>query len=312
MITFIFVLLTMPVFAASQMEPNLGFKKIAVFPIQSDINYGPVLEKAWIAARASLTKNQIYYVATKAFMKEKDAFQPRGDLSVLDVVTVSRLLDAEAVITFSLAGRDFTLRLFDGNTGQIFWRYTYRFSTFTPIENQLESVTAQLTADLHASIPYHGLVRANLDKRVMVQNQSKLTVSGVLFSGETAAVGDPVQFVRLNRISMEPLFQNGGQSVVIAEGFVSQIDGDNVTVQLTQVSEKQTLLGSDLIRLPKEAERRERSLNLISQKSNRGTEFVATELKLIERETDEQKAAKGLVITGSFITSIVGFLLLAL
>ena len=290
------------------------FRKIAVFPIKTDEIYSAAnLDEAWMGVRAELTKGEQFFVATKAFMKQSDAFQPRGELSTIDAVGISQLLDSDAIIALWIERRELHFDVYESQNGSKLWQYTYSFNPSLPVEDQIVRVCISLAKDLIATIPFQGTVReSKIDKRIIFKEDGISLAQITVPQKGAVSIGDPVQFVRLKRISLEPLFQTGGAVTVFGEGFVNRMDGDEILVQVTKLAPGETLHISDLVRLPKEVERREKELLLVNRSTKVSVDSVAQKLELIDRKEEERATGKGLVTASAFISSIVGFLLLAL
>jgi hypothetical protein len=287
---------------------HLLVRRIAAFPVQAPAAFSAGAERAWWKIREELTSNRRFLIASKQFMIRKEVFQPRGEMEEADAVILGKLLDANAMIVTYLKDRQLTMIAYSGVNGMTLWRNSVALHPSLPVGEQLEPSALKLVRDFIASIPYQGflIVDPLIGKAIYDQGSSTLAKIEV---GTDAQVqkGDPVQFVRIT--GMGPLFQEGGQMTVIAEGTVVQVESDIVTVEVKRVSDMQLLKEKTAVRLPKEAQRLQESYAFKDKfRRQLGPEMLSADLSPPETESQQHKP---LLTTLSAIGSFALMILLA-
>ncbi len=312
--------------AAAQVEHQL-LRRVPVFPIQTELTRpnsfstttGPdftgsvkpeALDEAWWQVREQLTESRRLLVASKQFLIKNDVFQPRGELQPADVILLGKLLDAHALVTIQLKGRQLEMRAYDGSNGFLLWNKSLGLHPSLTISDQIAGVARRLARDFTASIPYQAFTVLDplVGKVVFEEGDVQLAQidAGVTGSIKT---GDPVQWIRITTTNAAALFQGGGRLVVFAEGRVVKVEQGIATIEILRATSLDEIKEFSLVRLPVEAERLRRA-DLISD-DVRGTfsvELVQPELtpaELFKREN------KPLVATMSWISSLAALLLLA-
>lgn len=308
----IILMLSVPQLVHADDEQGV-IRRVVVFPIKTDQAYGDSLDEAWFRMREVLVGNQRFLVASKQFMVQKDVFQPRGTLSPADAIILGKLLDGHAIITTFIEGRDVHMSVYDGEDGATIWENHESMHPSRPVQDQIAPTCQKLMRDFIASVPYQGfVVRDTLEKGLVFRKDDRQMVKVDVGVAAKIAVGDPVQFVHLNRTSLKPLFLGGGQVSVFAEGVVSAIDKNILSVEVTRVSKREKLQEYDLVALPKENQRLRDEAGLFAKESaSLNPYLVSKDMQVIENESKKQPAKPYLTAVG-FLTSITAFLLLAL
>jgi hypothetical protein len=188
---FIFVLIQSSAHAA--IEHTL-LRKLAVFPIAS-ANFSNS-EDAWWQMRELLTKDQRFFVASRRFMMNRGVFQPRKDLKPADIIILSRILDAQAIVVTFVQDRALKMRVYEGVNGYRLWEGDAEFHPALPINDQIVRVSSQLVASFINSIPYQGYQMTDelIGKPVYEEGEEKLAkvhVGGQL----KLEVGDQAQWI---------------------------------------------------------------------------------------------------------------------
>ena len=301
---------------ASDIE-HLLLRRVVVFPIkvESNPNDGGIIDssvadEAWWQAREELSHSHRFLVASKQFLVRSDAYQPRGELQPADSIILGKLLDAHALITWQLRGRQLDVQIYDGATGLLLWTKIVTLHPSLTVQDQLAGLTRRLMQDFVATIPYQGFTIVDSLVGRPSYKQGDLTVAQVDLGTESGAqTGDVVQWVRITATTAAPLFQGGSEMRVFAEGRVLKLDNGIATVEVERVDKQHPIAENSLVRLPREAE------HLINTFAIRDTiktsltpELAALEASPMERESRERRP---LITTLSVVGTIAAFLLLA-
>ena len=124
-----------------------------------------------------------------------------------------------------------------------------------------------------------------------------------------AQPGDIVQWIRIAPISVDPLFQGGGKTVVFAEGKIAKVEQGVAVVEIQRASSLKDLKEYSLVRLPREADRLAKAFALNDKaRATLTPSLVAPEAAPMDQIAKERKP---LATTLSIITSVAAFLLLA-
>lgn len=284
-------------------------RRMVVFPIQVERTYASVAEEIWWDLRAKLTESKRYLVASRNFMESKDVFQPRGELSSADAIILGRLLDAHALITLRLNERKLVLRAYDGREGNLLWERSLELHPSLPMSKQLPNACEKLLYDFLAAIPYQGsLVVDGLAGRAVYKEGDSYRAKMEIGVDTKVNIGDQVQVINFNVVSLEPAFDKGGEVQVLAEGQVVKVESGLVTLQLDRISDVKLIKEGSLVRLPGELKRLQEtySIGLGQQKIEVG--FIDNSRKL----TDKEKERKPLVTALSFLANLVVILVVAL
>ena len=247
---------------ASELDHKV-VRRLTVFPFKVPSAFKEVAEDSWWEVRKFLTDKKKFLVASRRFLVQKEVLQPRGALQPADVLILGRLLDAHALITFFLEDDQYQLEAYDGRTGQTLWRGKIELNTSLPKSVQLKSATMRLAQDFIQAFPYQGFVMEDkLRSSVVYQQEGEWYFDGFTGLDFPANPGDPVQVVRLTSTSLRPLFEDGGERKLMAEGVVAERLRDRVRVKLSATSANARLQHFDLLRFPKEFQKIEQQLTL--------------------------------------------------
>jgi hypothetical protein len=300
------LLLMAPAFARAQTEYSV-LRRLVAFPVDAP-NFAAGADKAWWKIREELTTNRRFLIASKQFMIRKDVFQPRKEMEPSDVILLGKLLDAQGLIVTYLRDRQLFMSVYSGETGITLWKNQYQLHPSVPISDQLEGAALKLIQDFVSSIPYQGfqIVDPLIGKTVFEEGwamYSKVEVG----TDASAQKGDAVQWVR--HTGSSPLFQEGGQVTIIAEGVVADIERDILTVEIRRVTDLSLLKEKSLVRLPKEQQRLQEAFALKDRfKKQLSPEMLIADMK---PSTPESNQNRSLLTAVSSIASFAALVLLA-
>jgi len=123
------------------------------------------------------------------------------------------------------------------------------------------------------------------------------------------SVGDAAQLVRVKPANLNPLFQQGMNIEVYAEGAVIKVDRSVITVQVTHKQTDAEIVAEALVRIPDELKRMREAYGMTEDPmKNIGIEMYRTK---DEELNDKQKEHKPLVTALGFIGNLAAILLLA-
>lgn len=302
-----FVVLSLDSLCWGQVQHEV-VRRVSVFPMTAPAEYLDAADKAWWAVREELTSKARFLVASTQFLKQKDVYQARSELSPADAITLGSVLDANALVTLILQDRKMTMFVYDGEYGRTLWRMTASLNPAVPVPDQLTSVAQKLTQDFIASIPYQGFVITDpiIGKPVYKERKKTLVKVDVGLNSQVN-VGDPVQLVRVETVNLQPLFLDGGRVEVFAEGHVVQVDRKSVVVEIER-SSKDNIEELAAVRFPKELARLQEQLHLKDRLKTVNSNVLATEMNPTQERVREYKP---LVLAVTFIANLAAFLLLA-
>jgi len=295
--------------ALAESEHRL-MRRLVVFPMRTEKGFEAIGDESWWQARDQLTKSRRFLVASKQFLVKNDAFQARGELEPADAIILGRLLDAHALVTIQLAGRNLTLLAYDGGNGLTLYRRQVTLHPAKTIGDQLPQLTRRLVDDFVATIPYQGYTTLDALVGTAVFQEGGLKYADVdLGVGSGVKVGDLVQWVRVTPTSLNPVFQGGSTLFAFAEGRIVRINEGLAVVEIVRVRSLKDIAEHSLVRVPHEAER-VLTENTLAEKPRPTltVELVSPEANPVEQVNKERRP---LLTTLSFIGSIAGFLLLA-
>ncbi|MEQ1877196.1 MAG: hypothetical protein ABL958_11150, partial [Bdellovibrionia bacterium] len=215
-----FIMVALLFFAVMRAQAQTEYsvlRRLVAFPVDTPSTFAGGADKAWWKVREELTNNRRFLIASKQFMIRKDVFQPRKEMEPADIVLLGKLLDAQGLIVTFLKDRQLQMVVYNGETGVTLWRNQYQLHPSVPISDQLESAALKLIQDFVSSVPYQGfqIVDPLLGRPVFEEGRAMYAKVEV-GSDATVQKGDAVQWVRLTGSS--PLFQEGGQVTIVAEG----------------------------------------------------------------------------------------------
>ncbi len=306
-----FIMVALLFFAVTRAQAQTEYsvlRRLVAFPVDASSTFAGGADKAWWKVREELTNNRRFLIASKQFMIRKDVFQPRKEMEPADIVLLGKLLDAQGLIVTFLKDRQLQMVVYNGETGVTLWRNQYQLHPSVPISDQLESAALKLIQDFVSSVPYQGfqIVDPLLGRPVFEEGRAMYAKVEV-GSDATVQKGDAVQWVRLTGSS--PLFQEGGQVTIVAEGVVADIERDILTVEIRRVTDLNLLKEKSLIRLPKEQQRLIDAFALKDRfKKQLSPEMLVADMK---PSTAESSASRSLLTAVSSIASFAALILLA-
>lgn len=294
---------------ATSQYPTGYLKKLVVFPMDNSKGYEKLAEDSWWKVRETLTDTKRFLVASKRFLVQKDALQPRSKLSPSDAILLGQLLESDALILMGIKNREVTITVYACVDGSLLWTRALPLHPSLPIEKQLVDSSLKLIRDFIASIPFHGLQILDplIGKPVFEEGDVRLAKVDV-GSNTRVVAGDPVQWVSVEKTTGAPLFIGGAQTNVIAEGEVIKNENGILLVEIKRLKSLDLLKTHSLLRLPKEAEFL--ATNHALQTSNP----LAPELRYtpLPPSRPEGEKSKPLVTALVSIANFLAFLLLAL
>jgi hypothetical protein len=285
-------------------------RRLVVFPMRTEKGFEAIGDESWWQARDQLTKSRRFLVASKQLLIKNDAFQSRGALEPADAIILGKLLDAHALLTLELAGRNLTVLAYDGGNGFTLYRKQVKLHPAKTIGDQLPQLTRRLIDDFVATIPYQGYTTIDALVGTAVFQEGGVKYADVdLGVVSSAKAGDLVQWVRVTPTSLAPVFQGGSTLFAFAEGRIARINEGLAVVEVLRVTSLKEISEYSLVRVPREAERA-LTENTIAEKSRPTltVELVSPEANPIEQVNKERRP---LLTALSFVGSIAGFLLLA-
>lgn len=295
--------------AWSQVEHKL-LRRLVVFPIKADKAVSSQAEEAWWQVRELLTQNKRFLVASKNFLVKKDVFQARGELTPADAIILGQLLDAQALVTTFLDDRTLLMKVYEGEYGRLLWQQEIKLHTSLTVAQQIAPASRKLILDFMSSVPYQGFVIVdNLIGQPVYQQENRWYFKADVGSSSQAQVGDEVQVVKIISDRLKPLFDDGANIEVFAEGRVVGKDREFVTVEILRTTDQKLISESSLIRLPKEYKRLRESFAIndsLTRKIN--PEYFSPEMTPLTQEAREYQP---LAAALSFIANIAIFLVLA-
>lgn len=282
-------------------------RRVAVFPI-ADANF-TTSEEAWWQMRETLTKDQRFFVASRRFMVNRGVFQPRQVLKPADVIILSKILDAQALVSTFVDERTMKMRVYDGENGYMLWEGDAEFHPAIPIKDQLIRMSTQLMNSFVLSIPYQGFqVVDDVIGKPVYEDDSKKLAQVFIGSNTQVEVGDPVQWVQVTGDVGQAFFSGTTKVTVIAEGKIKSIKGDRAEVEIEKLKDLADLRENSLVRFPREINRL-KELYIAGDKSSSLTnEYLSSEVRSAQDlNKDHHPTASAL----AWILNILGFILLA-
>lgn len=292
------ILFTIQSYAEYQLS---HIRKIAVFPTAgSNTSFA---EDAWWQSREILAKDQKFLVASRRFMINRGVFQARKSLKPADVIILSKILDAQALVTTWIEDRRLKMQVYEGSIGMLLWQSDYEFHPAISINDQLIKASTQLMNNFLTDIPYHGyqVIDPIIGLAVYEKNDKKFAQ---VFVGAQAVVpvGDPVQWMtaegNLNSLKV----------TIVAEGTVLRQMNDKIEVEINKLKSVDDLFEGALVRLPNQLKKQQEERIGEEKGSNLTAEYLSTEIKNAE---DFNKKTNPTVTALSYILNFAGFLLLA-
>ncbi len=300
------IVLTFSFRSVAEVEHTL-LRRIAVFPI-ADSNSSNS-EEAWWQMRENLTKDQRFFVASRRFMINRGVFQPRKLLKPADVIILSKILDAQALVITYLQERSLKMKVFEGENGYLIWEGTAELHPAIPINDQLIRMSSQLMNAFVVAIPYQGFqtIDETIGKAVY-EEDGKQFAQVYIGSRSKVLEGDAAQWVQITGDVGQAFFSSTTKVTVIAEGKVTEIEGDYATVEIQKSKNLQDLKENSLVRFPRELSRLQDQYISGEKPSDLAPEYLSSEMKSVDEFKQNHNATSSTLV---WITSIAGFILLA-
>lgn len=293
-------------FARAEVEHTL-LRRLVVFPIaDANVSSG---EESWWQMREALTKDQRFFVASRRFMVNRGVFQARKALKPADVIILSKILDAQALIVTYLAERTLKMKVYEGENGYLLWEGDAEMHPAIPVADQLIRMGSQLINSFVLSIPYHGfqVVDELIGKPVYEEGKAKLA-QVFIGSSSQIQVGDPVQWIQVTGDVGQAFFNNATKVMVIAEGKVKLIRGDQAIVEIEKLRDLEDLKENSLVRFPKEFNRLKELYTTTERSSSLSPEYLSSEIRNAQ-ELDQSHHPTASAL--AWIINIAVFVLLA-
>ncbi len=283
---------------------------MAVFPIRNEPGQEKLAEEYWWKIRSLFAENKRFLLANTSYMQQKDVFQARAELTPSDAIILGEILDAHLLVTTVIENKKLSMFIYESLFGRLVWKAERTMPASIPTSEQLPDLTNKLVKDFMASIPFQGFVFVDplIGKVVYAKEKDSFLQVEV---GEDVLVeaGDDVQLLKLNYNYGSPLFMGGATVEVFAEGKVSLVNHNIITVQLLRATDLQQIKEESLVRFPKEVKRMKELFRLSENlKSRVDPESFAPGMKALTREQTENKA---LITSVAFLLNIIGVLLVA-
>ncbi len=293
------------------MEHHL-LRRFTVFPIQIDSpQLADAADDAWWKLRETLTENHRFLVASKSYMQQKDVFQSRGELSPADAIILGKLLDANGLIVTFLKNRSIFMHVYEGENGRTIWHQDFQLQPSLTAVKQLGSAVQKLILSFMASIPYQGFVVMDpLIGKVIDEVGGKWLVRVEIGENSSVSVGDQVQFLKIQSASLKPLFSEVGNTEVLAEGRVVNLNHTLLTVEIVRASNFNEIKEGTLVRLPRELTRLR---DIYGRHDSLSQNFLDPSILPSGMQSTQREVAekKPLYTALSFIANLALFLILA-
>jgi hypothetical protein len=303
---FITAFLICPVLTWAEVQHTL-LRRVAVFPI-ADANVSSS-EEAWWQMRELLTKDQRFFVASRRFMVNRGVFQPRKTLKPADVIILSKILDAQALVVTFLKERTLQMKVYEGENGYLLWEGNAEFHPALPINDQLIRMSTQLMNAFVLSIPYQGFqVTDDVIGKPVYEEDGKAFAKVFIGGNSQIQKGDPAQWVEVTGDVGEAFFSTTTKVTVIAEGKVSEVNGDRAVIEIEKMRDPNELKDESLVRFPQELKRLKEMYSEGDKSANLAPEYFSSEIKNAgEFSKDHNSTSSALM----WIANIAGFILLA-
>lgn len=303
---FLLVFCFLDVSAQARVEHHL-LRRVAVFPI-AEANLSNA-EESWWQMREALTHEQRFMVASRRFMINRGVFQPRKTLKPADVIILSKILDAQMLVTVFIDERTLKMKVYEGENGYLLWQGDMQFHPAIAINDQLIRVSSALMNQFISEIPYQGFVVIDdlMGKPVYTIDNEQI-VKVFLGKNSRVAVGDPVQLVEISGQVGQSFFNDNPLIDVIAEGNVKEFKDEFAYVRIEKIKNIADIKAETLVRFPQEISRLKDIYSQGEKSSNLSAEYLSSELGDV-KETKSTHPATASAL--SWITGLVGFLLLA-
>jgi hypothetical protein len=243
-------------------------------------------------------------------MVNRGVFQPRQNLKPADVIILSKILDAQALVVTFLRERTLHMLVYEGENGYLLWQGSAEFHPAIPINDQLIRMSGQLMNAFILSIPYQGFqIIDEVIGKPIYETDGKKFAQVFMGANSQIQVGDAAQWIEVVGDVGEAFFSSSTKVTILAEGKVTRINGDKATIVIEKMREMSDLHENSLIRFPKEVNRLAGLYTTdVDRSSSLAPEYLSSEMKSADEfNPGHSKASSGLM----WIASILGFLLLA-
>jgi len=285
-------------------------RKIVVFPFKTDSTLAGAAEQSWWRTRELLTEKKRFLVASKHFLLQKEAFQPRGELKPEDASILGKLLDADALITGECIKRTFNLKVYEAKTGRLLFDKKLTFHPSLRATDQFEVVAERLTQDFISSVPYQGFVVVDpMEGKPVYQKGGERLVAIDPGTTDALAKDMDVQFIKLREKEFDrPLFQGGADVEVVAEGKIKVVKPGVIEVGLDRIKNPEDVTDKTLVRIPHEAQRVAKAYGLAEE----SVSIIQTPLQDLTAEKAAAIRSREKATFFSTIGSILAVILFAL
>jgi hypothetical protein len=285
-------------------------RRIVVFPIQVAEEFSPAAEDAWWDVRERFTANKRFLLASKYFMQKKDVFMARGALTPADAIILGKLLDAHALVVTFMVKNTLKMVVYSGEDGSLFWRQQLALHQSVRIGKQLSKAAVSLANDFLASFPYQGVQIIDPLVGQSTFDEGGKTFAKIEIGAKTKIMeGDQVQWVKMTRLNLEPLFSEGGRLTVVAEGRVARLEGIHAIVEVLRAKNVGQLNEGDLVRFPLELKHLKDELALEEELQRKiEPEFISSDISSLSSQRNKDRP---LASSLAWISGILAYLLLA-
>jgi len=256
----------------------LNIKKLAVFPA---MGLGDaVSDQLWWQTRELLTSDLRFTVATRRFMINRQVLAPHGPLKPADVVILSKILEADALVINHIVDKQAHLIVYRGEDGVLLWEDQNNLNSQIPVKEQVLSVFQKLSERFLKQYPFHGYQvskpQVSSSGSEMSNNNESLIKYG-FFGSLPPLVGQSVYWTKINA-THPPLLLNINRKSKIATGEVTQIYKQGIVqIKVTEYDNLLDLENTEEVALVLNKESNEVTLNE-NQASVLGSEYLAREI----------------------------------
>ena len=304
-----------PVFSYGE---NLGLmRRWVVFPYETDASLKSAAEDAWWKFREKLTLDRKYLVASRQFLVQKEAFQPRKELSPDDVKLLGQLLEADVIVTGYSEHRQFTINVYLAQNGKLFWSKRFSFHPSLREADQLEVASEKMSQDLLDQIPYQAFTVTDplIGKPVYEETNKKYAVVDV-GNTENLSVGSEIQWVDVvlpENAGPGPLIEQT-KIAVIAEGKIVTVRRGVVVAEVQKATADDKIIEKSLVRIPSEVKKMEVAMGLTDDLAPLPHQHLAPEMipTVVSPVTPDSAGARKKTLLFGSIFSILGIIALGL
>lgn len=301
-----------PIPETSAVEANPAHhvvRRLAVFPIFIE-DHRKEADAAWWSVREFLSTTQKFLVATKRLMTQKDVYQARKTIAPTDVILLSKVLDADCVISIYVNNQTLKMSAYSGEDGFLLWENSININPSIPTAKQIESLSTKLAKDFMASFPYQGFQILDPLIGKAVYEEGDVLLAKIDVGAKSAVqVGEQVQWLGIERQSSKALFQGGAALKIYAEGSIVKVENQTALVEIKRTTDVKLLGEKSLISIPSEFSRLQTEYALIDQSAPRVTTLMLNS-PMYPTETKSSQS-KPLLTALASVASLVAMVLLA-